>query len=104
MARVFHGSEFSTWGPGGLTFHDLRHTFVTDMRKAGVPEKLIMKITGHSTREMFDRYNTITPDEKDQASVQLVSFRSNPKKENAVTANNHDSDNGSQPSKIGITK
>jgi hypothetical protein len=71
----------------------LRHTFVTDMRKAGVPEKLIMKITGHSTREMFDRYNTITPDEKDQASVQLVSFRSNPKKEKAVTANNHDSDN-----------
>lgn len=60
---------------GGLTFHDLRHTFVTDMRKAGVPEKLIMKITGHSTREMFDRYNTITPDENVQASGQLVNFR-----------------------------
>jgi integrase len=60
---------------GGLTFHDLRHTFATDMRKAGVPEKLIMKITGHSTREMFDRYNTITPDENVQASGQLVDFR-----------------------------
>jgi integrase len=65
---------------GGLTFHDLRHTFATDMRRAGVPEKLIMKITGHSTREMFDRYNTITPDEKEQASEQLVEFRIDNKK------------------------
>jgi integrase len=60
---------------GGLTFHDLRHTFVTDMRKAGVPDKLIMKITGHSTREMFDRYNTITADEKSIANEQLTKFR-----------------------------
>jgi integrase len=65
---------------GGLTFHDLRHTFVTDMRKAGVPEKLIMKITGHSTREMFDRYNTITDDEGDSAGNQLVVFRTDKKK------------------------
>lgn len=49
--------------PGGLTFDDLRHTFNTNARKAGIPEKLIMKIIGHSTREMFDRYNTITHDE-----------------------------------------
>jgi integrase len=60
---------------GGLTFHDLRHTYVTDMRKAGVPDKLIMKITGHSTREMFDRYNTITADEKSIANEQLTKFR-----------------------------
>lgn len=29
------------------------------MRKAGVPESVIMKITGHSSRAMFDRYNTV---------------------------------------------
>ena len=69
---------------GGLTFHDLRHTFVTDMRKAGVPEKLIMKITGHSTREMFDRYNTITPDENVKARGQLVKFRGDFKTEEDV--------------------
>ena len=39
----------------GFVFHDLRHTFNTYMSKAGVSESVIMGITGHSTREMFDR-------------------------------------------------
>ena len=52
---------------GGITFHDLRHTYVTYMRKAGVPESVIMKITGHSTREMFDRYNTVDADDAKDA-------------------------------------
>lgn len=47
----------------GFIFHDLRHTFNTYMRKAGVAESVIMSITGHSTREMFDRYNTIDEDD-----------------------------------------
>ncbi len=33
------------------------------MRKAGVAESVIMAITGHSTRAMFDRYNTIDHDD-----------------------------------------
>ncbi|CAB5119498.1 Mobile element protein [Olavius algarvensis associated proteobacterium Delta 3] len=48
---------------GGFVFHDLRHTFNTNMRKAGVTDSVIMEITGHSTREMFDRYNTIDNDD-----------------------------------------
>lgn len=48
---------------GGFVFHDLRHCFNTYMRKAGVAEPVIMGITGHSTREMFDRYNKV--DEED---------------------------------------
>jgi hypothetical protein len=46
----------------GFVFHDLRHTFNTYMRKAGVAESVIMEITGHSTWEMFDRYNTVNHD------------------------------------------
>jgi len=58
----------------GFTFHDLRHTFNTNMRKAGVQESVIMEITGHSTREMFDRYNTIDQDDTRKAMKQLEVF------------------------------
>ncbi len=40
-------------------FHDLRHTFNTNMRKAGVDQSVIMKLTGHKTPSMFQRYNTV---------------------------------------------
>ncbi len=40
-------------------FHDLRHTFVTNARKAGVHDFVIMAITGHTTFEMFKRYNKV---------------------------------------------
>ncbi|MBI9077599.1 MAG: site-specific integrase [Desulfatibacillum sp.] len=58
----------------GFTFHDLRHTFNTNMRKAGVPESVIMKITGHSTREMFDRYNTVDMDDAMDAMDRMRAF------------------------------
>ncbi len=58
----------------GFVFHDLRHTFNTNMRKAGVPESVIMEITGHSTRVMFDRYNTIDREDKQQAVARLREF------------------------------
>lgn len=41
------------------------------MRKAVVPESVIMEITGHSTREMFDRYNTIDEEDTRNAINQL---------------------------------
>jgi integrase len=44
-------------------FHDLRHTFVTKARRAGVPDRVIMKITGHKTFSMLQRYDSI--DEED---------------------------------------
>jgi len=43
----------------GFVFHDTRHCFNINMRKSRVPESIIIKITGHSTREMFLRYYTV---------------------------------------------
>ena len=66
-----------TWGrfvKDGFVFHDIRHTFNTNMRKAGVPESVIMQITGHSTREMFDRYNTIDTEDTRHAINQLQGY------------------------------
>ena len=46
-------------GIDNFRFHDLRHTFNTNMRKAGVDQSVIMKMTGHKTAAMFHRYNTV---------------------------------------------
>lgn len=62
---------------GGFVFHDLRHTFNTNMRKAGVQESVIMEITGHSTREMFDRYNNIDEEDAHNAMGQLEGYFQN---------------------------
>jgi integrase len=44
-------------------FHDMRHTFNTNMRKAGVDHSVIMKLTGHKPPSMFQRYNTVDVDD-----------------------------------------
>ena len=55
-------------------FHDLRHTFNTNMRKAGVDRSVIMKITGHKTMSMFERYNTVDGDDAIEACKRLDAF------------------------------
>ena len=55
-------------------FHDLRHTFNTNMRKAGVDQTVIMKLTGHKTSAMFNRYNAIDQDDAREAMHRLDQF------------------------------
>lgn len=68
------GIPYGRFTRNGFIFHDLRHTFNTYMRKAGVPESVIMNMTGHSTREMFDRYNRIDEEDTREAIKQLGVF------------------------------
>jgi integrase len=58
-------------GIEGFTFHDLRHTFVTNMRRAGVHDSVIMTITGHKTLSMFYRYNSVSQEEM-KAAVEVL--------------------------------
>jgi integrase len=38
------------------TFHSLRHSFNSALANAGVAEEIRMKLTGHSSKAMNDRY------------------------------------------------
>jgi integrase len=46
----------------GVCFHTLRHTAVSWMVAAGVPDRIIMRIVGHTTANMVSRYAHLAPD------------------------------------------
>lgn len=62
---------------GGFIFHDLRHTFTTIARRAGVPRNVIMTITGHTANDMNFRYDTIDEEDLLKAIDQMEDYLAN---------------------------
>ncbi len=60
-----------TAGIKNFRFHDLRHCAVTNLRKAGVNDSVIMSISGHKTYAMFKRYNRIDRQDRVNALKQV---------------------------------
>ena len=61
-------------GLGHLRFHDLRHSFVTNARRAEIERKVIKAISGHTTDSSFDRYSHVETADITSAVDRLGSF------------------------------
>jgi integrase len=75
MERLFRKACVKA-GVGPYRFHDLRHTFNTNMSKAGVKDAVVMKLTGHKTLAMFLRYSHLDKEQGENAMKLLDNYLS----------------------------
>ena len=58
-------------GAPGRIPHDFRRTAVRNLVRVGVPEAVATKLTGHRTRDVFERYNIVSDRDLEEAARKL---------------------------------
>jgi hypothetical protein len=62
----------SAVGLSGVLRHDLRRTATRNLIRSGVPEVVSIRITGHRTRAVFNRYNIVSPADLQEAARKMT--------------------------------
>jgi integrase len=65
---IWHKACTAAKIPGKRWLHDFRRTAARSYRRSGVSEGVVMKILGHKTRSMFERYNIKNEDDLREAA------------------------------------
>lgn len=70
LVRLLEGTDYE-----GVGWHTLRHSFITNLARAGVDRDVIKSLVGHVSDQMFDRYRHVLSDEQERALKAVEALR-----------------------------